>query len=172
VIRVVEEKLANVTADAVVRAIRSDLAPVNAESRDLALAAGDAVEERLQKSGRLPLGGAVITPGGDLPSDFLIHVVVMSEDEPQTSTTVQKALKNGLRRASDWALESLAVPPLGIGVGLIEPEVSARALVEILFDHVGEGEPPLDLKIAVSSPYEVELFRRLVDELSRSRSHE
>jgi len=147
------------------RAIRSDLGPVNAASRDVFAAAGEAVGEGLLRTGPLPLGGAVITPGGDLPADFLIHVVVMSDDEPQTSMTVQRALRNGLRRASDWALDTLAVPPIGLGVGLVEPEESARALVEILFDHVNEGRPPLDVQIVVESSFEVELFNQLVGDI-------
>jgi O-acetyl-ADP-ribose deacetylase (regulator of RNase III) len=46
-------------------------------------------------------GGAVVTPGGDLSADFVIHVVVSAPDEPETSVNVQKALRNGLRRAAD-----------------------------------------------------------------------
>ena len=166
-IRVTEDRLETIAVEAVMRAIGSDLAPVNAVSRDVAWAAGADMEERLLKIGPLPLGGAVITPAGDLPADFLIHVVVMSEDEPQTPMTVRRAMKNGLRRASDWAIDSLAVPPLGLGVGLVEPEESARVLVEILLSHVGEGQPPLDVKIAVESTYEADLFERLLGEMSR-----
>ncbi len=169
-IRVAQENLADVVAEAVVRAVRSDLSPVNAASRDLLIVAGEEVQERLHKSGALPVGGAVLSPAGELPADFLIHVVVMSDEEPQTSATIQKALQNGLRRASDWGLESLAVPALGIGVGLIEPEVSARALVEILFNHLDEARPPLDLTIVVSSEYEADLFNQLVGEMTRDRT--
>ncbi len=94
----------------------------------------------------------------------------MSEDEPQSMSTVQKALRNGLRRASDWSLESLALPPLGIGVGTIEADDSARALLEILFNHLDEGLPPRALTVVVGSEYESALFGRLVDELSSDRT--
>lgn len=110
-----------------------------------------------------------MTPAGELPWDFLIHVVVMSDDEPQTSASVQKAVRNGLRRATDWALESLALPPLGIGVGMTEPEVSARALAEILFNHLDEGSPPLELVIVVSSAFEAEMFESIIRDLEADR---
>lgn len=168
-IRVTQEALTDLAVSAVVCAIRSDLAPVSTSGRELLAAAGPKVDERMQKTGTLPLGGAVITPAGELAADFLIHVVVMSTDEPQTDLTVQKALRNGLRRAADWSLESLAVPPLGIGVGLIEPEVSAHSLVAVLFEHLDEGEPPLDLTISVNSGYEVDLFQQIVEAASRTR---
>ncbi|MDA0327608.1 MAG: macro domain-containing protein [Gemmatimonadetes bacterium] len=169
-ITVVQAELTELGSAGVMRSIRSDLSPVNSASRDLAIVAGGAVTDRLESIGVLPLGGAVITPGGNLPATFLIHVVVMTEDEPQTAATVQKALQNGLRRASDLGLDSLALPPIGMGAGLIEPEVSARALVEFLYNHLDEGLPPQDLTIAVSSSYEVDLFSQLVLELARDRT--
>lgn len=169
-IRVHQGSFLEVEAEGFVRPIRSDLAPVSAVSRDLGTAAGEMVEEQLARSGSIPLGGAVMTPAGALPFDFLIHVVVMSEDEPQSSATVQRALRNGLRRATDWAMESLALPPLGIGVGTTEPEDAARALAEILFNHLDDGTPPLDLTLVVSSAFEAEMFERLIAELAADRS--
>jgi O-acetyl-ADP-ribose deacetylase (regulator of RNase III) len=170
VIRVVVGELAAQTVDGLVRPVRSDLAPVSAASRDIAAAAGEELEERLARLGALPIGGAVLTPAGGLAAGYLIHVVVMSEEEPQTSLSVQRALRNGLRRAADWGLASIALPPLGLSVGMIEPEESARALVEILFNHLDEGVPPLDVTIVVGSDYEAHLFEGLVEETARARS--
>ena len=165
-IRVEDVNLADVEVEGVMRAIRSDLSPANASARDLLATAGTAVDERLESVGVLPLGGAVLTPGGDLPADFLIHVVVMSDDEPQTSATVRKALRNGLRRAADFSLQSIAIPPLGLGVGLTEPEEEARALVELLVEHLGTGIPPSEITIAATSDFELDLFARLIKKYS------
>jgi O-acetyl-ADP-ribose deacetylase (regulator of RNase III) len=169
VIRVVLGDLAEQGVDAVVRAVRADLEPVNALSRDLGTAAGETLKTHLERIGTLPVGGAIMTPGGDLPADYVIHVVVMSDDEPQSPLTVQRAVRNGLRRASDWGLDSLALPPLGIGVGTLDADASARALVETLVDHLHEENEALALTVVVSSEYEQGLFIRLVDELSRDR---
>lgn len=169
-IRILRGSLMEVEVGAVVRPIRADLSPVSAASRDLGAAAGPLVEEHLTRLGSLPVGGAVLTPAGELPSDFLIHAVVMSQDDPQTFATVQKAVQNSLRRASDWGVESLALPPLGIGVGTTEPEAAARALLEILFNHVDEGAPPLELTVVVASPFEEDLFTRLADDMVSDRT--
>ena len=169
-IRVVVGDLAAQEVDGVVRPVRSDLAPVSNASRDIGLAAGEELGERLSKLGTLPIGGAFLTPSGGLPASFLIHVVVMSEEEPQTALSVQRALRNGLRRATDWGLATLALPPMGMAVGTTEPEESARAMVEILFNHLDEGAAPHDLVIVATSDYEAELFDRLVAEMERTRS--
>lgn len=168
-IQVVLGDLADQRVDAVVRAVRSDLGPINALSRDLGDAAGEALKSPLERVGTFPVGGAVMTPGGDLPAEYVIHAVVMSDDEPQSLPTLRRAVRNALRRASDWGLDSLALPPLGIGAGMLDADASARSLLEILFDHLDEGNEPLALTVVVSSEYEQGLFVGLVDELSRDR---
>lgn len=168
-IHVLTGVLSEQASEGIVRPIRSDLAPLTHAARDLVAAAGRSVEERLEQLGSLPLGSAVITPAGDLPASFLIHVVTASEDEPETPHSVQRALRNGLRRAADWGLSSLAVPPLGVGAGQLDAEEAARAQIEILVNHLDEGAPPLDLTVVVSGDYEAGLFGRLAEELTRDR---
>jgi O-acetyl-ADP-ribose deacetylase (regulator of RNase III) len=169
VIHVLTGVLSEQAREGIVRPIRSDLAPLTHAARDLIAAAGPSVEERLEQLGSLPLGSAVITPAGALPASFIIHIVTASEEDPETPHSVQRALRNGLRRAADWGLTSLAMPPLGVGAGQLDPEDAARAQLEILVDHLDEGAPPLDLTIVVAGAYEAEIFTRLADELTRAR---
>jgi len=168
VITVVVGELAAQRHEGLIRPIRSDLAPLTASARDVLAAAGPKVEERLRQMGSLPIGGAFITPGGDLPC-FLIHIVTASEEEPESTQSVKKALRNGLRRAVEWELASLALPPLGMGVGHLDMEDPARAMVEILVNHLDEGHAPLELVIVVPGEYEAEVFQRLVAELTKDR---
>jgi len=168
-IDVMRGSILDADSEAVIRPVRSDLSPVSAQARDLGTRAGPSVDEHLLRLGTLPVGGAVLTPAGRLPFDFLIHVVLMSEDEPQTPATVRSALMNGLRRAADWGVASLALPPLGMGAGLTEPEVAAAGLVEILVDHLERDEPPRRITVVVDTPYEQELFARTVGELAADR---
>ena len=157
------------TVDAIMRPVRADMAPVSAVSRDLTLAAGAVLADRLERMGAVPVGGAVLTPAGELAASFLIHVVVMSQDEAQSDGTVRRAVPNGLRRAADWELASVALPPLGVGVGNVEPETACRALVEVLYDHLDAGAPPGELCIVVSSEYEQGLFETAVADAARAR---
>jgi len=169
VIQVAIGDLASSELEGVICPIRSDLAPMTAAARDVLREAGPGVVERLEKMGTLPVGGAFLAPSGGLKAGFLIFIVTASEDEPETSLSVQRALRNGLRRAAEWELASLAMPALGIGVGHLEPEEDARAEVEILTNHLDEGQPPLHLTLVVTSEYEREMFARLLAALGRER---
>jgi O-acetyl-ADP-ribose deacetylase (regulator of RNase III) len=168
-ITVVVGELARQPNEAVMRPVRSDLAPLTVGGRDVGLAAGELVAGRLDQLGSVPVGGAVITPGGELPADFIIHVVTADIDEPQSAGTVQKAVRNGLRRAVEWGLTSLAMPPVGLGAGSMGAEEAAQVLVELLADHLDEGQPPLELVIAVSNEYEESVFNAVIESVVKDR---
>ena len=169
-IRVEVGDLTSRTEEAVMRPIRSDLAPVTPGSRDVAARAGPLIDKRLNDVGRLPVGGAVITPAGDLPTSFLIHVVTSAEDEPHAPSTIRLAVRNGLRRAADWGIESLALPPLGISVGSMGAEEGAEALTDLLLNHLAEGVPPTELVVVVSSAYEEQVFHQVVTRMVEDRA--
>ncbi len=162
-IRVLLSELANLEAEAILRSISSDLDPDTTQSRELEVRAGLDVTERLQAMGDLPVGAAVITPGGELDAAFLIHVVLRSPEEPVTSERVQAALKNGLRRAEEWGMESLALPPLGTGAGNLDAQEAAAVMIPVLADHLLFSESPREVTVAVGTEYERDVFDRAVE---------
>jgi len=162
VIQVRVGRLVHYEGGALVRPMRSDLAPTTAASREVWAQCGDAVRDRLELVGEVPVGGAVITPAGELPCDFLIHAVTSTPTEAEAPLTVQRALRNALRRAADWGVESLAVPPMGGGVGVMGLEGAATTQVEILRNHLDEGPEPRDLTILVANEYEEDVYGRMV----------
>ena len=155
-------RLDDADTQGLLRPVRSDCSGITGASRRVEAGAGDKVRARLEAMGELPVGGAVVTPGGELRATFIIHAVLDSPEESVSSMAVQRALLNGLRRAAEWGMTSLSLPPLGLGVGTLEPEDSALMLVEVLLDHQRQGEPPKEVVIVVESPFEEELFRRLL----------
>jgi O-acetyl-ADP-ribose deacetylase (regulator of RNase III) len=169
-IRVVLGVLHEQETEGILRPIRSDLDPATAASRDVSEAAGASMNDKFEQVGSIPLGGAIITPAGDLTADFVIHAVVSSPDEPESPSSVQKALRNSLRRAVDLGLESLALPPLGAGAGQLDAEGCALAMLEVVFFHLDEGQPPQDVRIIVGSEYEQSVFDELVRGMADQRS--
>src|SRR5690606_34514788 len=116
----------------------TDLEPCTPEDERVAVAAGPEMGERLRAFGEVPVGGALVTPGGAPGLPFLIHLVVRSREEPITEDRLRRALRNGLRHAAQWELGTVALPPLGTGAGNLDAEVSARVICESLRDHAFE----------------------------------
>ena len=135
-IRVVLSKAGEVEAEAILRSVSSDLEADTPFSRELEILMGTGVSERLQAMGEFPVGAAVITPGGDLSFAFMIHVVLQSVEERVTPEGLRSALQNGLRRAEEWGLETLALPPLGTGAGNMDAGEAAAVMVPVISDHL------------------------------------
>lgn len=158
--RVVLGDLASVEAEAVLRPVAADWSAVTPAMRRLELAAGRALAERCEALGELPVGSAVITDAGDLPAQFMIHVVVRSREEPVSVATVRKALRNGLRRAAEWGIQELFCAPVGLGAGNLELEECAEAMKAEIAAHLAGGEPPREIVIVADSELARDVFER------------
>lgn len=162
-IQVTCARLEAVPADAVVRPIRSDGAALTAAARLLEVGAGESVLSRLEAAGDLPVGGALLTPGGELAASFIIHAVLQSPAEPISLAIVRRALLNVLRRAAEWELDSIALPPLGTGAGNLDAEDAAGAMLPALLQHLEGSGHPARVVLVVAAGYEEEVFRRILE---------
>ncbi len=155
-------ELADAREAAVLRPIDAAWAAVTPATRRLELAAGAALAEQCRRLGELPVGSATITGAGELAAEFMVHVVVRSVDEPVTPSGVRRGLVNGLRRLTEWGIESVAMPPLGVGAGNLDAEESARIMVPAILEHSLTNAWPQRVVIVVESEYELDSFRRIV----------
>jgi O-acetyl-ADP-ribose deacetylase len=172
VIQVIRGELASSTAEAVLRPVSAEWTAVTPATRRLELAAGVELEKQCRELGELPLGSAVITRAGDLPAQFMIHVVVRSLEEPVTLGVVRRALDNGLRRVAEWGIDRLATAPLGTGAGNLDADDVASIMIPALAGRIREGGPPREVEIYVDSDYEKDVFERHVAaELQHSAEH-
>ena len=117
-IEVRQENLVTADVECILRSVGSRLEPLTAIGREVGVAAGEAVIERIEQMGDLPVGGAVITPAGDLSASFIVHVALQSHEEPVSAGVLRKALRNGLRHACRMGRRDDGhEPPLGTGAG-------------------------------------------------------
>lgn len=151
---------ATVAVGALLRPVAADGSAVTPAMRRLELAAGEAMLEQLARVGELPVGAAAITPAGALAAEFVVHVSVRSRDEPVSPAGVRLGLVNGLRRVREWAIDNIAVVPLGTGAGNLDAEQAAEVMVPVLVEHVEQGGPPSRIVIVVETEYEREAFER------------
>lgn len=159
-IRVVREVLELWEGDCVVRAARSDGASITPVARRIETAAGADVRHRIESMGELPVGSAVLSPGGELPVRFLLHVVLQSDREPVTAGAVHRATANALARAADFGMSDVALPPLGTQAGNLQAEESARSMSAAIAEHRARHDAPGTIVIVVESDYELDVFER------------
>ena len=157
-IEVRQEDLVTANVECILRSVGSTLEPLTAIGKAVEEAAGEDLLERMEKLGDLPVGGAVITPAGNLSASFIVHVALRSHEEPISAGSVRQALLNGLRHASRMGVETMALPPLGTGAGNLDADTSADAMLEVLRDHMQNEEYPREVTVMVSTEYEWQAF--------------
>jgi O-acetyl-ADP-ribose deacetylase (regulator of RNase III) len=166
VIRVVVDDIAFMQVDAVIRPATARLEPTTAALRHLEQVGGQAFWNQIQARQDLAVGSAVVTGGGDLPAQFVIHAIIRSVTEPVTATTVRRALTSSLQRAVDWQLATLALPLLGTGAGALPVEEAAAIMCDVLGTHLGQAAFPSNVHIVVEKPDE----QALIESRLRSRT--
>lgn len=142
--------LLTVEAEAFIRPVNTQLDPISAIGMRIEDALGRDVSERIRQMGDFPVGGAFITPAGDLAAGFVIHAVVQSLEEPTTGDGVRRALVNACRRAREWGIASLALPLVGATPGGLDSDTAASFVVEAL----AEGDAPAEVYLVVSNEFE------------------
>jgi O-acetyl-ADP-ribose deacetylase (regulator of RNase III) len=100
---------------------------------------GISIEREAVSKGPIPVGTAVVTGAGDLPSKHVIHAAVMGQDLRTDLPTVAATTRSILRLAEELALESVAIPLLGTGVGGLDVRKVAIAMAGEVVDAASEG---------------------------------
>lgn len=159
-IRVVRDVLELWEGECIVRAARSDGASITPVARRIEARAGAGPLRRVEAMGELPVGSAVLTPGGDLAVRFLLHVVLQSPQLPVSAAVVHRATANLLVRAADFGMTEVALPPLGTHAGNLEAEESAAAMAEAIDRHRARSEGPASIVVVVEGLYELDVFER------------
>jgi O-acetyl-ADP-ribose deacetylase (regulator of RNase III) len=136
VIRVRIDDLAFFDGEAIVRPVNEDLGATTPLLRRLELAAGAELHEQIRLHEPLPVGAAVVTPGGELAAKLLVHAVVMSRTERVSADSIRRALLSALQRVESWQINDVAIPPFGLGAGNLEIEESAKVMLGVIAQHL------------------------------------
>jgi O-acetyl-ADP-ribose deacetylase (regulator of RNase III) len=138
--------ITTVEADAIVNAANSGLMGGGGVDGAIHNAGGDAILEECRKyvdeHGTLPPGKAMLTHGGDLPAEFVIHTVgpkwhggMAGEAETLTSAYLES-----LRVADHFCLETIAFPSISTGAFGYPKEQAAPTALKAVRRYLTEAE--------------------------------
>ena len=156
------EDLAFYSGNAIIRPATATLGATTPLLRRLELAGGPALLDKLKVSEPLPVGSAVVTAAGGLSVELLVHAIVSSPTERVTPDGVRRAFRSALERAHDWQLADVAVPPLGLGAGNLELEVSAEVMADELVRHIRMSSFPKNVTLVAETPDEASALEHAI----------
>lgn len=78
---------------------------------------GEEIEREAVAQGPIEVGHAVITSGGKLKAQYVIHAAAMGQDLRTDAGKIKAATHNALLLADQHKITSISFPALGTGVG-------------------------------------------------------
>jgi O-acetyl-ADP-ribose deacetylase (regulator of RNase III) len=133
ILQVLQGDISTFAGDAVVNAANNHLRMGVGVAGALLRRGGGSIQDEcdaiVRRDGPLPVGGAAVTRGGNLPVRHVIHAAAMG-DQPPTPDSIRSATRRALELAQEHGARSVAFPVLGSGVGGFPFAEAARIMVD------------------------------------------
>lgn len=116
-IEVVQGDITDQDTEAIINAANNHLWMGGGVAGAIKRRGGDEIEREAVAQGPIDVGSAIITSGGKLKANHVIHAAVMGQDLHTSAEKIKTATVNSLRLAESKQISSLSFPALGTGVG-------------------------------------------------------
>ncbi len=132
----IQGDIADQEVDAVVNAANDCLWMGSGVAGAIRHKGGAEIEREAVAQCPIPIGESVITGAGGLKAKYVIHAAGMGQDLRADEEKVVAATSSALLRATENQLESIAFPAIGAGVGGLSVHLCARAMIDVVVDHL------------------------------------
>ena len=128
----VQGDITELETDAITNAANSSLILGAGVAGAIASKGGPKIQEECNEIGQCPVGEAVITTGGNLKADYVIHAVGPRMGSGDESRKLASAIRSALDIAEDNDLKSIALPAISTGVFGFPIDECAKIMVREL----------------------------------------
>ena len=111
-----EGDITELHTDAIVNAANASLILGAGVAGAIRTKGGPAIQQECDEIGGCPVGGAVITSGGNLKARHVIHAVGPRKGEGDEEEKLRNATLNSLKVANDTGLKSIGFPAISTGI--------------------------------------------------------
>ncbi|MEM2341127.1 MAG: macro domain-containing protein [Candidatus Bathyarchaeia archaeon] len=126
----------------------------------------DECDEIISRSGPVPVGGAVITSGGNLKAKYVIHAVGPVYGEGDEERKLRDTTINSLRLADQHGILSIAFPAISTGAFGLPKKICAETMIPAAISYVKSGT---NIKRIIFCLYDEETFNIFEETLKNFR---
>jgi O-acetyl-ADP-ribose deacetylase len=116
ILHLVEGDITDLNVDAIVNAANQYLQLGSGVAGAIWEKGGSSIQDECDAIGHCPVGGAVITGGGNLKARHVIHAVGPLSRDPNADNLLISATRTSLEVAAQNGLKSIAFPAISTGV--------------------------------------------------------
>lgn len=139
-LRLVEGDITELDVDAIVTAANQYLKLGAGVAGAVRRRGGPSIQEECDRIGYCPVGGAVITGGGNLKARHVIHAVGPLGEDPEADALLASATRSSLRVADKNGLSSIALPAISTGIFGYPMDACAAIMLAEVIDYLRAGE--------------------------------
>ena len=129
-----QDDLTEADVDAIVNAANNDLQLGGGVAGAIRRKGGPRIQEECNRIGRIFIGEAAVTTGGNLKARYVIHAASMALGGRTTAESLRASTRNSLARAAERGLKTIAFPAVGTGIA----GFPMRECAEIMLDEVAQ----------------------------------
>ena len=135
-IELVQGDITESDTDAIVNAANEQLVLGAGVAGAIRLKGGASIQEECSVIGHCPVGGAVITGGGNLKAKHVIHAVGPRQGEGDEETKLKNATLNSLKVAEENNLKSITFPAISTGIFGFPLDACARIMLTTVKEYL------------------------------------
>ncbi len=155
-----EGDITELEVDAIVNAANEELQLGSGVAGAIREKGGPSIQEECNRIGGTPVGTAVLTGGGDLKADHVIHAVGPRMGEGDEDRKLQSAIRSSLALADRHGLKSIALPAISTGVFGFPMDRCARILLTEVYRYLQGGTKIERVVVSLWGDDTFELFKR------------
>jgi O-acetyl-ADP-ribose deacetylase len=161
--------LTDQTTDAIVNAANAALQMGGGVAGAIRRRGGPAIQEECNRIGGTHVGGAVITTGGNLPAQYVIHAVGPIYGDNHEDEKLKDATLGSLKLADKNRLKSIAFPAISTGIFGFPKDRCATIMLSTTIAYL---EGPTGLEKVVYCLYDkktLDIFENTLKSLTQRR---
>jgi O-acetyl-ADP-ribose deacetylase (regulator of RNase III) len=135
--------------DAVVNAANNELQLGGGVAGAIRRRGGPTIQRECDAHGRVHVGGAVITGGGDLPARHVIHAASMQLGGRTTAESLRSSMDRTFELARDNDVRTIAIPAVGTGIAGFPIDECARVMSASLRQALSAGWTPREVRFVL-----------------------
>ncbi len=143
ILELVEGDITEMDIEAIVNAANARLVMGGGVAGAIRRKGGPAIQQQCNEIGGTFVGGAVITSGGNLKAEYVIHAVGPRMGEGGEDEKLTNATLNSLRLADEKGIKSIALPAISAGIFGFPIDRCAEIMLRVTVDYLG-GETGLE----------------------------
>ncbi|RMF68342.1 MAG: macro domain-containing protein [Calditrichaeota bacterium] len=165
ILTLVEGDITEQETEAIVNAANSSLILGAGVAGAIRAKGGPAIQAECNKIGGCPVGGAVITTGGNLKARYVIHAVGPRMGEGNEDEKLRNATLNSLKVADEHRLKSVAFPAISTGIFGFPIERCAEIMLSQAIDYL-KGKTRLEKVVfCLYGQAAFDVFRKTLERL-------